>query len=444
MTRFAYRAPDLEAAGLPIAAETLDARIRHLGLGIMHTALLWLDLVPQAVGAGVKADMLPVPWLWRKVIEAHEAGVEEFDLQALRFEIKAMDGESRAKFWAVVQAEQEAHLASQPMRPHFSARCRELVECYRWRDLGHAHAAVAAAIEAQEAGRLTEATAQRDAAQAAWEATQEPEEAWADVVAATIEDATSTEPPTGIATGIRCLDDHLGPIGPGWLVVIMAPPKGGKTALALNTIAAAELEKGGRVAMVSLEMPAKQVSQRLMARESGVPVRAMAARDLTSWQQGALSRAADVVSRYDLTVVTTSTTMDAIAARLRTLHKAKPLTLAVIDYAQLIANGVKERHLDIEATTRGAKLLALELSIPVLLLSQPNNTDAKEGKLSLFSGKGSGSIAADADLVLIPERDKDDPSKAGIAIAGGRHGEPRTWPLGTLRFDGAKMLFREA
>lgn len=444
VSRFAYRAPDLAAAGLPSAAESLDARIRHLGQGVLYTAMLWLDLVPHATAAGVTPEMTPVPWLWRRLTQSHAEGAEDFDLQAIRPELKAMDSIDRTKFWTFLRAELDEHLASQPMRPHFPARCRELVEVYRWREMGLSHQSLSGAIEAQEAGGIAAAHQRLKAAVEAWEATQEPEEAWFSVVQATVEDATSTEPPTGISTGIRCLDEHLGPIGAGWLVVIMAPPKGGKTALALNTIAAHELEQGGRVAMVSLEMPQRQVSQRLLARYSGVPVRAMSARDLTPWQQGAISGAADKVGRFDLSVITTTSTIEAIGGRLRSLHKAKPLTLAVIDYAQLIANGGMERHLDIEQTTRGAKLLALELGIPILLLSQPNNTDAKEGKLSLFSGKGSGSIAADADLVLIPERDRDNPSRAGIAIAGGRHGEPRSWPVGDLVFDGARMLFRDA
>lgn len=444
MSRYTYKAPDLEAARLPATVETLDARLKYLGTGVLHTAMLWLDLVPQAISAGVEPEMTPLPWLWRKVVAAHEAGAVEFDLQALRFELKAMEPVDRMRFFAFLQAELETHIVAQPLRPHFGARCRELAEVVRWRDLGRAHQTLAGAIETQEAGAIDTARAAFVAATEAWEALQEPEESWADTVAATIEDATSTDPPRGISTSLRCLDEHLGPIGPGWLVVIMAPPKGGKTALALNTIAATELEAGGRVAMVSLEMPARQVSQRLMARVSGVPVRAMAARDLTPWQQGTLSNAADVVARYDLTVITQATTMDTIAARLRGLHKVKPLTLAVIDYAQLVNNGGAERHLDIEATTRGAKLLAMELDIPILLLSQPNNQDAKEGKLTLFSGKGSGSIAADADLVLIPERDREDPSRAGIAIAGGRHGEAKSWPLGSLRFEGARMVFRDA
>jgi len=116
---------------------------------------------------------------------------------------------------------------------------------------------------------------------------------------------------------------------------------------------------------------------------------------------------------------------------------------ADIDYAQLVVNGHKDRREDIEETTRGAKLLAMELGIPILLLSQPNNTDAKDGTVGFYSGKGSGSISADCDLMLIPSRSKDDPSKAGLEIAGGRHAEPRKWEHGSLHFDGARMLFAE-
>jgi len=165
----------------------------------------------------------------------------------------------------------------------------------------------------------------------------------------------------------------------------------------------------------------------------------MRARDLQDFQFGCVQEAADKVASYQCDVLTGLSTMAAISGACRAaVQKNKP-DLVIVDYLQLVNNGNENRVLDIETTTRGAKLLAQELELPIMLLSQPNNTDAKGGSIGLYSGKGSGSIAADADAVIVPMRGEGE--AAGIDLVGCRHAETKRWDIGTMWFDGPRMRF---
>lgn len=266
---------------------------------------------------------------------------------------------------------------------------------------------------------------------------------WVDAVLEVVEQATNPQPLDTLPLGLQCLDEHTGGLEPGWLVVVLGPPKAGKTALALGNIARAALLQRRRVLVCSLEMSEPEVIRRWLAGESGVPVRAMKRGDLTGMQHGQLVHASDVVASWQVEVVTGLRTVDEIGAAARRYASDGGLDELVVDYIQLVDNGHDNRVEDVAKTTRGLKLLAQELKCVVVALSQPNNADAKSGEVGLFSGKSSGSIAADCDLMLVPLRDADDPTRAGIKIAGFRHGEARTWELGKMRFDGGRMQFRE-
>ena len=434
-----------ERYGLPAAQDVEAVAARRNSSLIVYACILERRNIEVCVSLGVTDAMIQPPFVWRWLVDSQRGKQDIADLEELYALMAGMEQVDRgAVLRQVTECEHPivGAVAATDLLPQV---CRHLVKLHTRSQLMAATGAFSAAVQMQFDDEIAKAKAALTAAQEAYDRACAPVAltTWADEVTAVV-DATEGEAEVMVPTGLHELDEHIGGgLGAGWLTVIMAPPKQGKTALAVNTIAAHTLQRGGRVALVSLEMPKSQVIQRLLARESGVPVRAMNARDLTPYQRSALATAADTVARWDLEVLTDTSSLHAIAAKLTALHRTKPLTLAVVDYLQLVSAGQKDRREDIETITRGLKLLAMDLGVPLLLLSQPNNSDAKEGTVGFYSGKGSGSISADCDLMLIPRRDKDDPSKAGIEIAGGRHAEPRKWDVGSLAFDGARMLFRE-
>lgn len=303
--------------------------------------------------------------------------------------------------------------------------------------------AQAAAAEVEDEDSYTAALAEAERVRVELRELDKPAIKWVDEVGALIEAASKPQDVVAVPTGIASLDEHLGGgLGPGWLAIVMGAAKAGKSALAINGIARAAMREGKRAMVVSLEMSRKEVIQRWLAAESGVPVRAMRRGDATHAQADALTRAGDEIARWTCDIRTSLTSVDTICAAVRGAAR-DGLDLVVVDYLQLITNGMENRVLDLERTTRGLKLLATELQVPIVLLSQPNNQDAKGGDPGLFSGKGSGSIAADCDVMLVPLRDNNDDTRAGLNLVGFRHGAPRRWELGSLTFSGSRMVFEE-
>lgn len=273
---------------------------------------------------------------------------------------------------------------------------------------------------------------------------QEQEPQWSDEVYESVEATLNPQPLEVIPLGLSLLNEHFGGGAErGWLIVVMGPAKSGKSALAINTMAVAAAKAHKSVLVMSLEMSVRDNVCRFLARESGVPARAQRKGDLSESQQIALTEAGDQVAAWPMTVKTSAGTMDEIAAIARAHKERHGLDVLVVDYIQLVDNGNPNLAADIAKTTRGLKRLALTLDCLVIALSQPNNDDAKSGDVGLFSGKGSGAIAADCDAMLVPLRDSDDHARAGLNLAGFRHGDPKKWPLGALIFDGCRMVFRE-
>lgn len=250
-----------------------------------------------------------------------------------------------------------------------------------------------------------------------------------------------------LSTGLPDLDEKLdGGLGAGWLVVVLGAPKQGKTAFAMNNLARHALCLGHSVLYVG-EMAddegKMELMHRLLAAETGIPVRAQKRGDLTPHQWSIATGASDAMALWSLGVSRIGPVAkirnDAQAFKKR----VGGLGLIVVDYVQLVNNGMENRVLDIEHTTRALKELAGDLGCPIVLVSQPTNDAAKsKTELGLFDGKGSGSIAADCDLCLVPVREESS-DRAGIVAPGFRHGESFRIPLGSWRFNGARMRFEQ-
>lgn len=247
-----------------------------------------------------------------------------------------------------------------------------------------------------------------------------------------------------LSTGLGRLDERLdGGLGEGWLVVVLGAPKMGKTVLATNNLGRAAM-RSGRPLLYCGEMSEPELMGRWLAAESGVPLRAQRRGDLTAWQWSSVQSAAETMGRWCWRCEPVAGVAKIAAAARAYAGKVGRLGMVCVDYLQLVSNGNDNRTLDLEETTRGLKLLSGELQCPIVLVSQPTNDAAKnKTELGLFDGKGSGSIASDCDLCLVPVREESS-ERAGLLAVGYRHGESFRLELGSLRFNGARMTFEES
>ena len=180
------------------------------------------------------------------------------------------------------------------------------------------------------------------------------------------------------------------------------------TAFALN-IALNVIKQDKGVAIFSLEMPAEQLMLRMLSAESKIPLQDMRRGNLSDEEWSKLSEVADMLAEKPLFVDDEGNiNIHTIRAKLRKLKLQNPnLSLAIIDYLQLISSDQKERHLAIAEISRSLKLLARELQIPIIALSQLNRAlESRPNKRPLLSDlRESGAIEQDADIIMFIYRD---------------------------------------
>jgi len=180
------------------------------------------------------------------------------------------------------------------------------------------------------------------------------------------------------------------------------------TAFALN-IALNVLKQDKGVAIFSLEMPAEQLMLRMLSSASRIPLQDIRRGSLSEEEWSKLSAIADEIANKPLFVDDEGyINIHTIRAKLRKLKAQNPnLSLAVIDYLQLIASDQRERHLAIAEISRSLKLLARELQIPIIALSQLNRAlESRPNKRPMLSDlRESGAIEQDADIIMFIYRD---------------------------------------
>jgi len=254
----------------------------------------------------------------------------------------------------------------------------------------------------------------------------------------------------GISTGFSDLDDMTGGFDGGDLIILAARPSMGKTAFALNIARNHALDGDGCVAVFSLEMTTRQLVLRLLMAE--------ARRDLSRFRKGVftdrdmeeLSRASEHLERARIYIDDVGAVgMTDISAKSRRLDREQKLSLIVVDYIQLINTSGgpgSHREQEVAQISRSLKLLAKELDVPILALSQLNRgPELRPNKRPhLADLRESGAIEQDADLVMFIYRDEvydensPDQGIAEIIIAKQRNG-----PTGTvkLQFEGRFARF---
>lgn len=227
---------------------------------------------------------------------------------------------------------------------------------------------------------------------------------------------------SGVTTGLSGMDRLLGGLHDSDLIVLAGRPAMGKTALAVTMAfnAAQKFEGDNKkpgaekksVAFFSLEMSAEQLATRILSSKSAVPSHLMRTGQLTPEQFDEMAAAVSLLSKVPLYIDDTpGITVGAIRNRARRLKrdKEKGLGLIVIDYLQLItSSGRSENRVqELSEMTRSLKMMAKELNVPVLVLSQlSRGVEQRDNKRPMLSDlRESGSIEQDADIVMFVYRE---------------------------------------
>ena len=241
----------------------------------------------------------------------------------------------------------------------------------------------------------------------------------------------------GARTGFSMLDAITSGLNKSALILIAARPAMGKTAFALNIATNVARHSDKEVAIFSLEMSMEQLATRMLSTEALVDSNKLRSGKISSDDWVRLASSANYLSGMGIYLDECSgVTVPQIKAKLR---RMKNVGLVVIDYLQLMDSATKSdnRVLVISEITRQLKIMAKELDIPVLLLSQLNRgVESRPDKRPMLSDlRESGSIEQDADIVMFLYRDayynkeSERPNISECIVAKNRHGETGTVEL---------------
>lgn len=213
----------------------------------------------------------------------------------------------------------------------------------------------------------------------------------------------------GVDTGFHELNRMTTGFGKGDLVIIAARPAMGKTSFILNTVNSL-INQGKGVAFFSLEMPAEQLMLRLLSVQTSIPLQQLRLGDMNDDQWASLHGAIDNMNNAKLYVDDQgSININQLRSKLRKLKNQHPeIEIAVIDYLQIMQGiGNQDRHIQVSEISRGLKMLARELEMPIVALSQLNRgLESRNDKRPMLSDiRESGSIEQDADIILFVYRD---------------------------------------
>ncbi len=215
---------------------------------------------------------------------------------------------------------------------------------------------------------------------------------------------------TGVPTGFYDLDTYTNGLQRSDLIILAARPAMGKTAFALNIAQNVALRANTPVALFSLEMSKKQLVQRLLASEAEVDTQRLKTGNLQAKDWEKLALASSSISEAPIYIDDTAgCTITDLRAKCRRLAMSeKNLGLIVIDYLQLIeGTGREDRMQQISSISRGLKILAKELNVPIIALSQLSRAvESRNDKRPMLSDlRESGSIEQDADIVMFIYRE---------------------------------------
>jgi replicative DNA helicase len=251
---------------------------------------------------------------------------------------------------------------------------------------------------------------------------------------------------TGIPSGFRELDKLTSGFQPGNLIILAARPSMGKSALALCTAANLGVRHETPVALFTLEMSKAEVTQRMMCSEAKVESQRLRSGRLAQDDWPRLTAACDKLMKAPIYVDDTgSITMMELRSKARRLKSREPnLGMIIVDYLQLMTSGSnpENRVQEVSQISRSLKVLARDLEVPILALSQLSRAvEQRHDKRPILSDlRESGSIEQDADLVAFVYRDEyyngeesDSQGLAEVILAKHRNGPTDSVKLSFLK-----------
>ena len=247
---------------------------------------------------------------------------------------------------------------------------------------------------------------------------------------------------TGLATGFYELDKRLSGLQNSDLILIAARPAMGKTALALNIASNVAFYQRKPVLVFSLEMSKEQLTKRVISYEAGIDSRSIRNANITEREFSRFVDSMDALSGAPIFVDdNASVTVSGIFSKAKRMKLEHDIGLVVVDYLQLM-NGRKSenRQVEIAEISRSLKILAKELNVPVIAVSQLSRAPESraDARPVLSDLRESGAIEQDADVVMFLYRDeyyRNDSQEPGICevmIAKHRAGETGSFKLGFL------------
>ncbi|WP_415002987.1 replicative DNA helicase [Aeromicrobium sp.] len=238
----------------------------------------------------------------------------------------------------------------------------------------------------------------------------------------------------GIESGFPDLDTYTTGFRPGQMIVVAARPGVGKSTIGLDFVRAAAIRGNTPCAIFSLEMTAAEIAMRLLSAEAKVSIGHMRGGTVNKFDWDAISRTMPSVMGAPIVIDDSpNMTMPQIRSKARRIQKDHGLGFVVIDYLQLMTSGkrVENRQVEVSEFSRQIKLLAKELEVPIVAISQLNRgSEQRTDKTPQLSDlRESGSIEQDADMVMLLHRpdmhgsgESDRPGEADIIVAKNRSG----------------------
>lgn len=246
---------------------------------------------------------------------------------------------------------------------------------------------------------------------------------------------------TGVTTGFRDLDELTSGLQPSDLVIIAGRPSMGKTAFALNLAQNAAIKGKKTVCLFSLEMSREQLVQRMLCSDSGVNMQSVRTGSISDMDLVKIATSLDPLSKADIYIDDSpGCGVAEIRSKCRRLKSRTGLDMIVIDYLQLMQTSGKHdnRVLEISETTRKLKIMARELNVPVILLSQLSRgpEQRSDHRPVMADLRESGAIEQDADVIMLLYRpavyDQSDDNTTEVIVAKHRNGPTATVKLAWL------------
>jgi replicative DNA helicase len=253
----------------------------------------------------------------------------------------------------------------------------------------------------------------------------------------------------GVPTGLKDLDELTNGLRAGQMWVIAARPAQGKSLLATDLCRSASIRHGLASVMFSLEMSRTELTTRILAAEARIALNHMRNGHMSDDDWSRMARTVGEVSSAPLFIDDSpNLTLTEIRAKARRLRQQHDLKLMVVDYLQLLTSGkrVESRQVEVAEFSRQLKLIAKEIEVPVVAVSQLNRgTEQRADKRPMLSDlRESGAIEADADGVILLHRDdfydreSTRPGEADLIVAKHRGGPTDTI---TVAFQGHYARF---